>query len=67
MVAAIRFDAIIRMNDVGYRKKEPQWFAIQEKITLDTIMYASDAALGKHLKYMFQKLQIEIEKYKNQK
>lgn len=66
MMTEIRFDAIVKMNDVGFRKNQSQWFAIQEKITLESIMYESEAVLGRRLKEMFQKLQTEIEKYKHQ-
>ena len=75
-VCEIRFDCLVTMHDVGYRKyegmwgqekqsKSPQWFRANHKITLEGVKHADPYELGMRIKQMFHELENTIKKYEN--
>jgi hypothetical protein len=73
-VCAIRFDCMVRMHDVAYKKyqgtfgtekssKTPQWFKAEHVITLETVKYADPYEIGMRIKEMFRELEKTIEIY----
>ena len=75
----IRFDCLVTMFEAGYieRKKEtvsmipetpqkPQWFKIQNKLTLNAIRYADEYTIGLRIKQMLKQLDDHIDKYKKE-
>lgn len=75
-VCEIRFDCLVTMHDVGYKKyegmwgqekysKSPQWFRANHKITLEGVKHADPYELGMRIKQMFHQLEDTINKYEN--
>ena len=75
-VCEIRFDCLVTMHDVGYKKcegmwgqetesKTPQWFKANHKITLEGVKHADPYELGMRIKQMFHQLEDTINKYEN--
>lgn len=73
-VCEIRFDCMVSMHDVGYRRikdvwgqekqsKTPQWFRANHKITLEGVKHADPYELGMRIKQMFYELEKTIERY----
>ncbi len=75
----IKFDCLVTMFEAGYieRKKEtfsvipetpqkPQWFKIQNKLTLNAIRYGDEYTIGLRIKQMLKQLDDHIDKYKKQ-
>lgn len=73
-VCEIRFDCMVTMHDMGIRKykdalgfekhsKHPQWFRAQHKLTLETVKYMDEFAIGSAVKQMFRELENTIKKY----
>lgn len=70
----IRFDCMVTMHDVGYRKyedvlgrivesKTPQWFKASYKLSLEAIKYMDERSIGAAIKQMFYELENTINKY----
>ena len=77
-VCEIRFDCLVTMHDVGYRKykgmwgmekqsKTPQWFKANHVITLEGVKHADPYELGMRIKDMFHQLEDTINKYEQTK
>jgi len=75
-VCEIRFDCLVTMHDVGYKKykglwgqekwsKIPQWFNANQTITLESVKYADPYELGMRIKQMFHQMEDTINKYEN--
>ena len=75
-VCEIRFDCLVTMHDVGYKKyegmwgmeeqsKTPQWFKANHKITLEGVKHADPYELGMRIKQMYHQLEDTINKYEN--
>ncbi len=75
-VCEIRFDCMVTMHDVAYRKhkgmwgqetysKTPQWFKVNHILTLDAVKHADPYDLGMRIKEMFYQLEKTIEKYEH--
>ena len=75
-VCEIRFDCLVTMHDVGYKKYEgmwgmekqsskPQWFKANHKITLEGVKHADPYELGMRIKQMFYEMEDTINKYEN--
>lgn len=73
-VCEIRFDCMVTMHDVAYRRyegilgqekqsKTPQWFKANHILTLEAVKYADPYDLGMRIKEMFHQLEQTIEKY----
>lgn len=75
-VCEIRFDCLVTMHDVGYRKlqergflqqekwsKTPQWFRANHVITLEGVKHADPYELGMRIKQMFHQLEDTIKQY----
>jgi protein-tyrosine-phosphatase len=73
-VCEIRFDCLVTMHDVAYKKykglwgqekqsKTPQWFRSNQVITLEEIKYADPYELGMRMKQMFNQLEETIKQY----
>ncbi len=73
-VCEIRFDCIVTMHDVGFKKykgmwgqekqsKTPQWFRSNQVLTLEEVKYADPHELGRRMKEMFNQLEKTIEQY----
>ena len=73
-ICEIRFDCLVTMHDVAYRKYKgmwgqekysnvPQWFKANHTITLDTIKNADPYMLGMRIKEMFHMMEKTIEQY----
>jgi hypothetical protein len=75
-VCEIRFDCLVTMHDVGYRKlqeqgffqqekwsKTPQWFRAHHNITLEGVKHADPYELGMRIKQMFHQLEDTIKQY----
>jgi hypothetical protein len=73
-VCEIRFDCMVTMHDVAYRRhkgvwgqdsysKTPQWFKANHILTLEAVKYADPYDLGMNIKEMFHQLEQTIEKY----
>jgi hypothetical protein len=73
-VCEIRFDCLVTMHDVGYKRykglwgqekesKTPQWFRANHIITLEGVKHADPYELGIRIKQMFQQLEDTINKY----
>jgi hypothetical protein len=72
----IRFDCIVRMFDCGFkemkrglfesqkRSLQPQWFKLENKLTLEFLKNSSDMEVGYAIKQMFKNLTDHIEKHK---
>jgi hypothetical protein len=76
-VCEIRFDCLVTMHDVGYKKykglwgqekwsKIPQWFKANQTITLEGVKYADPYELGMRIKQMFHQMEDTINKYENE-
>jgi hypothetical protein len=76
----IRFDASVRMSDVGFRevgqqpffamtdpKVIPQWFAIQQVLTLELVKEGDPYLIGMRIKEMWYKLEEAIKQYENKR
>jgi hypothetical protein len=72
----IRFDCMVTMHDVAFRKykgmwgqekqsKTPQWFKSNTTLTLEFIKDAEPQLIGEHIKQMFYQLEQTIEKYES--
>ena len=77
-VCEIRFDCLVTMHDVAFKKtktgpfgliekqsKTPQWFKANHKITLEGVKHADPYELGMRIKQMFHQLEDTINKYEN--
>jgi len=75
-VCEIRFDCLVTMHDVAYRKyegflgeekwsKTPQWFKANHRITLEGVKHADPYELGMRIKQMFYEMEDTINKYEN--
>ena len=75
-VCEIRFDCLVTMHDVGYKKYEgmwgmekqsskPQWFRAKHVITLESVKHADPYELGMRIKDMFHQMENTINKYEN--
>ena len=75
-VCEIRFDCLVTMHDVAYKKykglwgqekwsKTPQWFKANHSITLEDVKYADPYELGMRIKQMFHQMEDTINKYEN--
>ena len=78
-VCEIRFDCMVTMHDVGFKKiktypfgfemvkqsSKPQWFRANHKITLEGVKHADPYELGMRIKQMFHQLEDTINKYEN--
>ena len=73
-VCEIRFDCLVTMHDVAYKKykglwgqekqsKTPQWFRSNQVLTLEGIKYADPYELGMRMKQMFNQLEETIKQY----
>jgi hypothetical protein len=73
-VCEIRFDCMVTMHDVAYKKykgiwgqekqsKTPQWFKANHILTLETVKHADPHELGMRIKEMFHQLEKTIESY----
>jgi hypothetical protein len=73
-VCEIRFDCLVTMHDVGYKRykglcgqekqsKTPQWFRANHIITLEGVKHADPYEVGIRIKQMFQQLEDTINKY----
>ena len=73
-VCEIRFDCLVTMHDVAYKKykglwgqekqsKTPQWFRSNQVLTLEGIKYADPYELGMRIKEVFNQLEKTIEQY----
>jgi len=73
-VCEIRFDCLVTMHDVAYKKykglwgqekqsKTPQWFRSNQVLTLEEIKYADPYELGMRMKQMFNQLEETIKQY----
>jgi hypothetical protein len=73
-VCEIRFDCLVTMHDVAYKKykglwgqekqsKTPQWFRSNQVLTLEEIKYADPHELGMRMKQMFNQLEETIKQY----
>jgi len=72
----IRFDCLVKMYETGTRTIKtgflgmeqkalpPQWFKLEEHITLEGIRGCDEYQLGRRLKEMVNKLDHHIDKYK---
>ena len=76
-VCEIRFDCMVTMHDVAYKKyegmwgqetesKTPQWFRANHKITLEGVKHADPYELGMRIKQMFHQMEDAIKKYENE-
>lgn len=76
-VCEIRFDCLVTMHDVGFKKyvdfwgqekqsKTPQWFRANYKITLECVKNAHPYELGMRIKQMFYQMEDTIKKYENE-
>ena len=76
-VCEIRFDCLVTMHDVGFKKykgvwgheeqsKKPQWFKANQTITLEEIKHADPYELGMRIKEMFHRMEDTIDKYENE-
>jgi len=68
----IRFDCLVTMYDVGFRKykgmlgqhqQSPQWFRAQQEMTLESIKHTDPYILGMRIKDMFNQLDATIKQY----
>lgn len=70
----IRFDCMVTMYDVAYRKRDcgvfgeevsktPQWFKAQHQLSLESIKYMDEYSIGATIKEMFYQLEKTINKY----
>ena len=70
----IRFDCMVTMHDVAYRRhkgmwgrdtysKTPQWFKANHILTLEMVKHADPYELGMRIKEMFHQLEKTIENY----
>ena len=78
-VCEIRFDCLVTMHDVGFKKiktypfgfemekssNTPQWFRANHVITLEGVKHADPYELGMRIKQMFHQLEDTINKYEN--
>jgi len=75
-VCEIRFDCLVTMHDVAFRKyegylgqekqsKTPQWFKANHAITLEAVKYSDPYELGMRIKQMFHQMEDTINKYEN--
>ena len=78
-VCEIRFDCMVTMHDVGFKKiktypfgfemvkhsKTPQWFRAKHVITLESVKHADPYELGMRIKDMFHQMEDTINKYEN--
>jgi hypothetical protein len=75
-VCEIRFDCLVTMHDVGFKKykgmwgqenqsKKPQWFKSNTTLTLEFIKDAEPQLIGEHIKQMFHQLEQTIEQYES--
>jgi hypothetical protein len=73
-VCEIRFDCLVTMHDVAYKKykglwgqekhsKKPQWFKSNQVLTLEEIKYSNPHELGMRLKEMYNQLEKTVEQY----
>ena len=73
-VCEIRFDCMVKMHDVAYRKyegrwgqenqsKTPQWFKANHILTLEAVKHTDPYKLGMIIKEMFHQLEQTIEQY----
>ena len=76
-VCEIKFDCLVTMHDVGFKKykgvwgqekqsKTPQWFKANQTITLEEIKHADPYELGMRIKEMFHRMEDTINKYENE-
>jgi hypothetical protein len=72
----IRFDCLVTMYDLGFkkikpgfefekRKRTPQCFKSIQNITLESIKYSDEATLGRLLKEMYYELEHHIRQYED--
>ena len=70
----IRFDCMVTMHDVAFKKykgvlgheqqsKTPQWIKSNTALTLEFIKDAEPQLIGEHIKQMFHQLEQTIEQY----
>ena len=75
-VCEIRFDCMVTMHDVAYRRyegmwgqekqsKSPQWFKANHILTLEAVKYMDEYTIGSTIKQMFHELEQTIEKYEH--
>lgn len=77
-VCEIRFDCLVTMHDVAFKKtktgpfgliekqsKTPQWFKANQTITLEEVKHADPYELGMRIKQMFHQMEDTIDKYEN--
>lgn len=78
-VCEIRFDCMVTMHDVGFKKiktypfgfemekssNTPQWFRANHVITLEGVKHDDPYELGMRIKQMFHQLEYTINKYEN--
>ena len=73
-VCEIRFDCLVTMHDVGFRRtkdiwgqekqsKTPQWFRANHIITLEGVKHSDPYELGMRIKQMFYQLEDTIKQY----
>jgi hypothetical protein len=73
-VCEIRFDCMVTMHDVAFKKykgvlghdqqsKTPQWFKANHILTLEAVKHADPYDLGMRIKEMFHQLEKTIEQY----
>lgn len=76
-VCEIKFDCLITMHDVAYKKhkgvwgqekqsKTPQWFKANQTITLEGVKDMDAHELGMRIKEMFHRMEDTINKYENE-
>ena len=70
----IKFDCLVTMFETGYKNQKgfsiipetpqkPQWFKIQNKLTLESIRYADEYTIGRRIKHMLEQLDKHIDQY----
>jgi hypothetical protein len=70
----IRFDCLVTMHDVAYKKykglwgqekpsRTPQWFKAHHHLTLESIKYMDEYSIGVAIKSMFYELEKIINQY----
>lgn len=76
-LAEIRFECLIKMFDFGVIEKErglrlvekkpmpPQWFKLQQKMSLEFIKFGDEYSIGRAIKEAFMKLEHTINEYEN--
>lgn len=68
----IRFEALVRMFDFADRKIKsqkpppPQWFKIEQRLTLEFVRHASAKEIGEHIKRMYCELEDRIIQYEKE-